>query len=72
LPEKLRFINKKLTNKDLVKILSVVFDEYDMPTTVRVADDIKDLGFAYSTIAATSINVFDMKVPKEKEDMLKL
>ncbi|MFZ2150693.1 MAG: DNA-directed RNA polymerase subunit beta' [Candidatus Absconditicoccaceae bacterium] len=72
LPEKLKFINKKLTSKDLVKILSVVFDEYDMPTTVRVADDIKDLGFAYSTIAATSINVFDMKVPKEKDDMLKL
>jgi hypothetical protein len=43
LPEKLRFINKKLANKDLVKILSVVFDEYDMPTTVKVADDIKDL-----------------------------
>ncbi len=72
LPEKLRFINKKLISKDLVKILSVVFDEYDMPTTVRVADDIKDLWFAYSTIAATSINIFDMKVPKEKEDMLKL
>lgn len=72
LPEKLKFINKKLNSKDLVKILSVVFDEYDMPTTVRVADDIKDLWFAYSTIAATSINVFDMKVPKEKEDMLKL
>ena len=72
LPEKLRFINKKLANKDLVKILSVVFDEYDMPTTVKVADDIKDLWFAYSTIAAISINVFDMKVPKEKEDMLKL
>jgi len=72
LPEKLRFINKKLTSKDLVKILSVVFDEYDMATTVRVADDIKDLWFTYSTIAATSINIFDMKVPKEKEDILKL
>lgn len=72
LPEKLRFINKKLSNKDLVKILSVVFDEYDMPTTVRVADDIKDLWFKYSTIAATSINLFDMKVPKEKEEMLRM
>jgi DNA-directed RNA polymerase beta' subunit len=42
-----------------------------METTVQVADAIKDYGFRYSTIAATSINVLDMKVPKEKEDLLK-
>ncbi|MCF7835347.1 DNA-directed RNA polymerase subunit beta' [Candidatus Gracilibacteria bacterium] len=72
LPERIRFINKKMASRDLKKILSLIFDEYDMETTVRVADDIKDLGFAYSTIAATSINVFDMSVPKEKEDVLKV
>jgi len=43
LPEKLRYINKKVVNKDLKKILSKIFDEYDMETTVNVADDIKDL-----------------------------
>lgn len=72
LPERIRFINKKMASRDLKKILSLIFDEYDMETTVRVADDIKDLWFAYSTIAATSINVFDMSVPKEKEDVLKV
>lgn len=72
LPEKMRFINKKMTNKDLKKLLSVIFDECDMQTTVMVADAIKDLWFKYATLAATSINVFDMKVPEEKEDLLKL
>ncbi|NCO97786.1 hypothetical protein GW864_01205 [bacterium] len=43
LPEKIRFINKKVVNKDLKKILSRIFDEYDMEMTVKVADDIKDL-----------------------------
>jgi len=71
LPEKIRFINKKIVNKDLKKILSRIFDEYDMETTVKVADDIKDLGFKYATISATSVNVLAMKVPKEKEDELK-
>lgn len=51
--------------------MSEIFDRYDMPTTVKVADAIKDLGFKYSTIAATSINILDMKVPKEKEELLK-
>jgi len=43
LPEKIRFINRKIVNKDLKKILSRIFDEYDMETTVVVADAIKDL-----------------------------
>ncbi len=43
LPERIRFINSKLKNKDLKKLLSRIFDEYDMQTTVHVADDIKDL-----------------------------
>ncbi len=71
LPEKIRFINTKQKSKDLKKILSRIFDEYDMATTVQVADAIKDLGFKYSTLAATSINVLDMMVPKGKDDELK-
>lgn len=71
LPEKIRFINEKQKSKDLKKILSRIFDDYDMPITVQVADDIKDLWFHYSTIAATSINILDMIVPKGKEDELK-
>ncbi|MBU1758647.1 hypothetical protein KKG31_05970 [Patescibacteria group bacterium] len=43
LPEKLGFVNKKIVKRDLKQILSKIFDEYDMPTTVHVADDIKDL-----------------------------
>jgi DNA-directed RNA polymerase subunit beta' len=43
LPERIRFINRKMKSGDLKKVLSQIFDEYDMPTTVHVADDIKDL-----------------------------
>ena len=71
LPKDYPFVNRKLGNKDLKRLLSEIFDKYDMETTVQVADAIKDYWFRYSTIAATSINVLDMKVPKEKEDLLK-
>ena len=71
LPENYPYVNRKMGNKDLKRLLSEVFDKYDMETTVKVADAIKDYGFKYSTIAATSINVLDMKVPKEKEDLLR-
>ena len=71
LPEDYPYVNRKMGNKDLKRLLSDIFDKYDMQTTVKVADAIKNYGFKYSTIAATSINILDMKVPKEKEDILK-
>lgn len=43
LPEKVRFINKKIVKKDLKKILDQIYDEYDMAETVRIADAVKDL-----------------------------
>jgi DNA-directed RNA polymerase subunit beta' len=43
LPEGLRFINETFGKKLLKQILSLVFDDYGMAETVRVADDIKDL-----------------------------
>ena len=72
LPEKIRFINAKLKNKDIKRLLSRIFDECGMQTTVYVADDIKDLWFKYATLGATSVNILDMKVPKEKEEELKI
>ena len=71
LPHKLQFINKTMRKKDLKKILSVIFDEYDMETTVDVADKVKDYGFFYATEAATSINVLDMNVPEQKEEIIR-
>jgi len=71
LPEELRFTNHKYTIRDLKWLLSKIFDECGMARTVVSADAIKDLWFKYATIAATSVNVLDMKVPKEKDDVIK-
>ncbi len=72
LPEKIQFINSKFKKKDLKKLLSRIFDECGMQEAVYVADDIKDLWFKYATIGTTSVNILDMKVPKEKEEELRI
>jgi len=81
LPEDLQFCGSiwdykwtrvKQGKKELKQLLSVIFDKYDMATTVKIADDIKDLWFKYSTWAANSINITDMKIPAEKEWIIKL
>lgn len=71
LPEKIRFKNETITKKGIKKILDEIYDNYDMDVVVKVADRLKDRGFKYATIAATTVNVFDMMVPKEKEEILK-
>lgn len=71
LPEKIQFENRTHKKKELKNLLSRIFDTYDMATTVQVADDIKDLWFHYATVAANSINIADMRVPKEKENIIK-
>jgi DNA-directed RNA polymerase subunit beta' len=43
LPEKIRFINKKMVKKDIKKVLDQIYDDYDIAETVRVADAVKDL-----------------------------
>jgi len=43
LPQKIQFVNLKQGKKELKSLLSQVFDNYDMATTVEVADHIKDL-----------------------------
>ncbi len=70
LPEDVRFVNTLVKSKDLKKLLSIIFDKYDMATTVRVADDVKDIWFQFSTVAANSINILDMKIPVEKREIL--
>ena len=71
MPEGLPFVNETIGKKGIQKLISRVFDEYDMLTTVKMADAVKDLGFKYSTIAAVSINILDMKIPEEKDHILK-
>lgn len=71
LPEKIRFKNETITKKGIKKILDEIYDNYDMDVVVKVADKLKDWGFKYATISATTVNMFDMMVPKEKEELLK-
>lgn len=70
LPEKARFVNETAGKKTLKKILDVIFDLYGREEMVRVADDLKDLGFKYATLSAVTMNIFDLRVPEEKKELL--
>lgn len=71
IPERLRFINEKVGKKQIRNILDRIFDEYWSEETVRIADLLKNIGFKYATHSSTTISIFDMAVPQEKQEILR-
>lgn len=66
LPEKLRFINKTLSSKDLKKLVLDSYTKCGASETVKFLDRVKDLGFKYATIFGTTISIEDIKIPENK------
>ena len=66
LPE-IDFLVKK---GDLKKILEKVINTHGATRTAEVLDAIKAIGYKYSTIAAMTVSISDMVVPKEKQEMI--
>ena len=61
----------ELTNKRLLKkILEKLIRVHGATTTAAVLDDIKAIGYKYSTKAAITVSISDMTVPPEKEELL--
>ena len=56
--------------KFLSMIIDEVFKRYQITETSRMLDELKDLGFKYSTISGLTISVSDVIVLQEKADII--
>ena len=63
-------INQIVKKGDLSKIVDMAFNNLGTTETSKMLDKIKATGFKYSTLGCMTINVFDMKVPEEKDDII--
>ena len=57
--------------KQLKKILEKVINTHGATKTAEVLDDIKSMGYKYSTRAAMTVSISDMTVPDAKVEILK-
>ena len=57
---------KAIGKKHLARIVEACFKTGYAPKAAAVLDAIKERGYKYSTIAALTTSVFDMKIPEEK------
>ena len=59
------------TGKDqLGKIVGLIYEKYGTTPTAKILDEIKTLGYKYSTLSGITMNIFDMDIPKERETII--
>ena len=63
-------INQIVKKAELSKIINMAYNNLGTTETSNVVDKIKATGFKYSTLGSITINVFDMKVPAEKDEII--
>ena len=83
LPQDLGFVDREVEGNELLlevdfhtgkkqlkKILEKVINTHGATKTAEVLDDIKAMGYKYSTRAAMTVSVSDMTVPPEKPELI--
>ena len=70
IPKGYAFVNDLLDKKKIQSIVADVHRKFGNQVTVRLVDDLKDLGFKYATLSGITIAIDDVVVPKEKEDLV--
>ncbi|HUJ40741.1 MAG TPA: DNA-directed RNA polymerase subunit beta' [Candidatus Acidoferrales bacterium] len=70
LPKSMPFINGLLKKKGLQLLVQYANLRFGQALTVRMLDELKELGFFYATKAGISIGIDDMVIPPEKERLV--
>ena len=66
----LRYINKTINKKEMGSLLDAAYDKVGQTAMVEMLDEIKTLGYHWSTHSGISLGVGDVVVPAEKKEIL--
>ncbi len=71
LPQGFGFVNSELNKSKVGEIVAECYKRFGHSRTIQLLDDIKRLGFNFATLGGISIGIDDLKIPKEKPEVLK-
>jgi len=71
LPDEMPFVNGLLKKKGLTQLVQFCYLKHGLQITVKMLDDVKDLGFLSATKAGISIGIDDMVVPESKPKLVR-
>ncbi|MDW8104813.1 MAG: hypothetical protein RMK92_07335, partial [Armatimonadota bacterium] len=64
------YLNMVMDKKALASLIIACFRLHGQERTVKLLDDMKDIGFRYATSSGTTIAITDMESPKERDEIL--
>ncbi|HSX58371.1 MAG TPA: DNA-directed RNA polymerase subunit beta' [Candidatus Saccharimonadales bacterium] len=70
LPPDMRYLNKVIKGGQLKDLLARCLAKYGNVRTVELIDDLKRLGFQYSSKSGVSISIFDAVIAEEKKQLI--
>ena len=70
LPEEIGLINRGVAKDDIKTITAEVHRHLGNRRTAEFVDDLKRLGYHYSTMAGITISIDDVVVPEEKKELI--
>ena len=70
LPDEMPFYNYPLGAKGAGRVISDTYNRLGKKATLDLLDNIKELGFKYSTLAGLSFGITDAKIPAAKAEIL--
>ncbi len=70
LPENMEFINEQIGKDRLGEVIAELYKSFGNDATTKALDEIKSLGYDFSTRSGLTIAVTDAAIPKAKEDIL--
>ncbi|MCP5100924.1 MAG: DNA-directed RNA polymerase subunit beta' [Chloroflexi bacterium] len=70
MPPEFRFVNRVLDKGGVNALINRVYRLLGDDVTIKMVDDIKDIGFKYATISGTTIAVADLTIPEERQGIL--
>ncbi|HLF17475.1 MAG TPA: DNA-directed RNA polymerase subunit beta' [Candidatus Omnitrophota bacterium] len=70
LPKDFGYVNELLDKKKIGAVVSDCYKRFGQAKTIKLLDDLKDLGFTQATLAGISISINDLTIPEEKKVIL--
>ena len=70
LPPSMRYIDKPIDKKTMSWLVTECYDTNGHERTVRLLDDLKEIGFRYATFAGMTISMTDMDIPSKRDEII--
>jgi len=69
-PEDFGFINKEINKSNIGTVITTYYKRYGHQKTIELLDELKRLGFEYSTLGGISIGIDDLEIPPQKKEVI--